>query len=214
MKCSLSPDFDHDTETPGTGRKSRKGDSQDRRRGRPRGRAKPKSDNYMSEFKIVQRHVCRDRVDEECASKGIVYKCWEPLDPNQDSHPSVRDVDDETIIPEQQNIPNWCIMCPRNKHLRSRDFAVKHYLRVHHAKLHVVNNYKMLSCKCSEIRSHGSDHSARNLHFHCHLCFHPFKSADLLATHLITRHTEINLCEVRHLIRATNPLRHYDYDLT
>ena len=214
VKRSLSPDFDNDTETPGTGKKSRKGDSHDRRRGRPRGRAKPKSDSYMSEFRIVQRHVRRDRVDEECTSKGIVYKHWEPLDPDLDSHPSVRDVDDETIIPEQQNIPNWCIMCPRNKHLRNRDFAVKHYLRVHHSKLHVVNNYKMLSCKCSEIRSHGSDHSARNLHFHCHICFHPFKSADLLATHLITRHTEINLCEVRHLMRANNPHRHYDYDLT
>ena len=215
VKRSNSPEFDNNTDNQGTSSSlptNASVASTERRRGRPKGRAKPKTEKYMSEFRIVQRHVRRDRVDEECAMKGIIYKKWEPLDPDQDSHPSVRDVNDETIVPEEQNIPDWCILCPRNKHMRTRAFAVQHYLRVHHSKLHVVNDYKMLSCKCSEIRSHGSDHSARNLHFHCYICYHPFKSADLLATHLITRHLEVNLCEVRHLMRANNPHRHYDYD--
>ena len=165
----------------------------------------------MSEFKIVQRHVRRDRVDEECAHQGIVYKKWEPLDPEQDSHASVMDATDTTIIPDKQDIPSWCILCPRNKHLRTHDFTYKHYLRVHHRKLLIINACKMLSCKCSEMCSHGSDHSAHNLHFHCYLCFHPFKLGDLLATHLITRHTEINLCEVRHLMHQNNPHRNYDF---
>ena len=214
VKRSMSPEFDNDNITTQSNSKHSKKPSDDRRRGRPKGRAKPKNESYLSGFKIVQRHVRRDRVDEECALKGIVYKKWEPLHPDQDSHPSVRDINDETIIPDEQEIPQWCILCPRNRHLRTRDFAVKHYLRVHHAKLYVVRDYKMLSCKCSEIRSHGSDHSARNLHFHCFLCYHPFKSADLLATHLITRHTEIDLCEVRHLMRASNPHRHYSYEFS
>ena len=165
----------------------------------------------MSGFKIVQRHVRCDRVDEECAHQGIVYKKWDPLDPEQDSHASVMDDTDTTVIPKNQEIPSWCILCPQNKHLRTHNFAYKHYLRVHHRKLLVVNDSKMLSCKCSKMWSHGSDHSARNLHFHCYLCFHPFKLADLLATHLITCHTEINLCEVRHLMCLNNPHRNYDF---
>ena len=120
------------------------------------------------------------------------------------------DVADSTIIPDTQHILEWCILCPRNKYLRDNTFAHNHYLRVHHKKLHVVNDFKMLSCKCSEIRSHGYDRSAHNLHFHCYLCFYPFKVGDLLATHLITHHTEIRSCEVRHLMRPDNPHRNYD----
>ena len=91
--------------------------NEQQKRGRPRGCAKPKSKEYFTGFNIVQWHVCRDRVDEECAERGIVYKRWEPLDPNQDSHPSVMDVADSTIIPDAQHIPEWCILCPCNKYL-------------------------------------------------------------------------------------------------
>ena len=182
--------------------------NEQRKRGRPRGRAKPRSKEYFSGFNIVQQHVRRDRVDEEYAERGIIYKKWEPLDPNQDSHPSVMDVADSTVIPDAQDIPEWCIFC-----LRDNTFAHNHYLRVNHNKLHVVNEFKMLSCKCSEIRSHGYDRSARNLHFHCYLCFHPFKVGNLLATHLITPHTEIILSEVRHLMQPENLHRNYDFRL-
>ena len=78
-------------------------------------------------------------------------------------------------------------------------------------RLIVVENYKMLSCKCSEIRSNGSDHSARNQHYHYYQCFHPFKSSDLLATHLITNHPEVDLPQVRHLMWESNPHCMYDY---
>ena len=142
--------------------------------------------------------------------KGNSLKWWEPLDPNQESHPSVMDVADSTIIPDTQHILEWCILCPRNKYLRDNTFAHNHYLRVHHKKLHVVNDFKMLFYKCLEIRSHGYNRSARNLHFHCYLCFHPFKVGDLLATHLITCHTEIKLSQVRHLMWPDNPHRNYD----
>ena len=70
----------------------------------------------------------------------------------------------------------------------------------------------MLSCKCSEIQSQGSDRSARNQHFHCYICFHPFKAGDLLATHMITNHTEIDLNQVCHLMHQNNPHRYYDYE--
>ena len=162
--------------------------------------------------KVIQRHVQRDRVNEECARLGIVYKRWELLNPDQSSHPSVREMDDGTIIPEEQSIPDWCILCPRNRYLKDHSFAHIHYLCMHHKKLLVVNNSKMLACKCSEICSHGSDRSARNQHFHCCVCLHPFKAGDLLATHMITSHTEIDLSQVRHLMHENNPHRQYDYE--
>ena len=120
VKRSNSPEFDNNSDNQATSSSlptNASAASTERRRGRPKGRAKPKTDKYMSQFRVVQRHVRRDRIDEECASKGIVYKKWEPLDPDQESHPSVRDVNDETIVPEEQNIPDWCILCPRNKHM-------------------------------------------------------------------------------------------------
>ena len=120
--------------------------------------------------------------------------------------------DKETIVPEGQKIPDWCILCPRNKVMRDKGFCQSHYLRVHHKKLIVVENYKMLSCKCSEICSHGSDRIARNQHYHCYQCFHPFKSADLLATHIITNHEEVDLPQICHLMRESNPHRMYDYE--
>ena len=166
----------------------------------------------LSMVKVVQRHVRRDRVDEECARLGIVYKKWKPLNPKQKSHPSVRDIDDSTVIPDEQEVPEWCILCPRNKYLRDNTYAQTHYFSMHHKKLLVVDNVKMLACKCSEIHSHGSNRSARNLHFHCSLCYHPFKSGDLLATHMLCHHTDIMLSQVRHLMRASNPHRSYDYE--
>ena len=94
VKLSKSPEFNNVVPTtPGNDSEH----SAEKKRGRPRGQAKPKT-----EFKIVQRHVRHDRVDEECACQGIVYKKWEPLDSKQDSHASVMDATDTTIIPEKQ----------------------------------------------------------------------------------------------------------------
>ena len=56
--------------------------------------------------KVVQRHVQQDRVDEECVCLGIVYKRWEPLNPEQTTHLSVGPMDDGTIIPSKQSIPD------------------------------------------------------------------------------------------------------------
>ena len=42
------------------------------KRGRPHGKTKPKTPESLSMVKVVQRHLRRDRVDEECARLGIV----------------------------------------------------------------------------------------------------------------------------------------------
>ena len=175
--------------------------------GRPKGHAKAPKCDFSRPQSIWQHKVHRDRVDEECERLGIYYKIWRPLNPEQTSHISVRDVNDDTIIPEEQEIPQWCILCPKNCVLPNYHFAVNHYRSVHQSTLLVVNETKMWACKCSEMRLHSSDNSARNKHYHCLECFHPFKRSDLLATHISTQHTDIGLFQIRHLMKPGNPYR-------
>ena len=183
-----------------------------RGRGRPKGKATIKRRDFSKPTSINPRHVRRDRVDEECARLGIVYKQWTPLNPEQMEHASIFPVNAQNYVPEQQDIPNWCMLCPRTRVLRDKAFAELHYKRVHHKRLIVIRDEKVLACKCSEIRSHGSDNSSRNQHYHCTICFHAIKSADFLATHMLTQHDEINLPEVRHLMEKENRHRHYSYE--
>ena len=37
------------------------------------------------------------------------------MNPDQQSHPSIMFYDDDTVVPEEQKVPDWCILCPRNK---------------------------------------------------------------------------------------------------
>ena len=80
--------------------------------GRPRGSAKPPAHDFTLPTSIQFKNVTRDRVDEECKRLGIYYERWVPLNPEQVSHPSVRDFNDDTVIPDEQDIPEWCILCP------------------------------------------------------------------------------------------------------
>ena len=180
-----------------------------RKVGRPKGRTKPPRRDFSRPTSILHKNVCRDMVDEECERLGIYYKRWTPLNPEQTSHPSVRELDDDTVVPEEQEIPKWCIMCPRNKYLKNGTIGMSHYLSRHHKTLLVVDVSKILACKCSEMRSHGSDNSARNKHYHCHLCYHPFKSGDLLATHFVSEHPELEPGNFRHLMKEANPHRRH-----
>ena len=179
--------------------------------GRPRGRAKPPARDRNRHFCIVQKNVRHDGVDEECARLGIYYKKWRPLNPDQTSHVSIHDLEDATVIPHEQEIPQWCIMCPHNRFLKNEQLGLKHYLSLHHKTLLIVRDFKMWACKCSEVCSHGSDNSTRSMHYHCFDCFHPFKMGDLLSTHLVTAHEDIRLAEVRHLMSDSNPHK-YSHD--
>ena len=89
-----------------------------RKRGRPRGKAKPKVIDFTVLGSIQQRHVRRDNVDEECKAEGVIYKKWVPLNPTQTSHVSVRNWEDDTVITKQQTYPAWCIMCPKTKFMK------------------------------------------------------------------------------------------------
>ena len=83
-----------------------------RKVGRPKGKAKPPAHDFTLPTSIQFKNVRRDRIDEECQRLGIYYRRWVPLNPQQISHPSVHDFNDDTVIPNEQDIPGWCILCP------------------------------------------------------------------------------------------------------
>ena len=177
------------------------------KRGRPKGPAKPPKCDLTRPTSISHHKVRRHQIDEECERLGIYYRCWRPMNPQQTSHISVRELFDEREVPGQQELGKWCLLCPMNCYMHTKLLTLKHYRSVHHKKLLVVRDMKMWHCKCSEMHSHGSDNSAWNAHYHCFICYHPFKTSDLLATHFATQHPKLELAEIRHLMDANNPHR-------
>ena len=116
--------------------------------GRPKWRARPPVWDFTHPHSILQKNVRRDRVDEECEWKGIYYRRWCPLNPIQTTHPSVRDIGDATEIPNEQEIPQWCILCPLNLFLKNDYLGLIHYHSVHQKGLLVVGDKK---CGCASV---------------------------------------------------------------
>ena len=73
--------------------------------GQPKGKAKPHTGDFSAPGSILQKNVGHDRVDEECIRLNIVYKKWKPLNPNQKSHVTIRDFNNATEVPDEQEIP-------------------------------------------------------------------------------------------------------------
>ena len=166
--------------------------------GRPRGRARPRVINFNHPKAIKAVNFRRDNVDEEAARRGVIYQRWKNEFGHITSHVSVRDFNDETIIPEQQEMPGWCMICPKNKYVNF-DNGERHYLTLHHKSLVVIGSHKLWHCKCSQLRSHGNDMSARNAHYHCMKCLQPCRSTANLANHVIHALRDVDPILVRHL---------------
>ena len=130
------------------------------KRGRPRGPAKAPHHDFTRPTSIAQHNIRRDCIDKECERLGIYDKKWVPLNPDQTTHCSVRDYTDDTKVPEEQEVGEWRIMCPKNRFMCNRLLTHKHYLSVHQKKLLVIGEHKLWRCKCSEVHSHGTDNSA------------------------------------------------------
>ena len=138
----------------------------------------------------VHLHQCSvrgDGVDEQCAEKGIVYRRWVP-NPDLEGHISIRPFLDSTIVSNEQRVPGHCLLCPKMKYFIDRHSANYHYTHVHIAHCLVIEDYKILMCKCSDVRSRESDYRARNRHYHCYQCYQPFDQPAQLARHLIIKH--------------------------
>ena len=166
--------------------------------GRPRGKARPRVINFNHPKAIKAVNFRRDNVDEDAARRGVIYQRWRAAYGHITSHVSVRDLNDETIIPPEQEMPGWCMLCPKNKYV-NYDNGERHYLSLHQKSLVVIGTKKLWHCKCSQLRSHGNDMSARNAHYHCMKCFQPCRSTANLANHVITAHRDVDPIAVRHL---------------
>ena len=141
----------------------------------------------LSHVHLHQRSVCSNGIDEECAEKGIVYKRWVP-NPDLEGQISIRPFLDSTVLSDEQKVPGHCLLCPKKKYFIDMCSANYHYMHVHIAHCLVIDDYKILMCKCSDIRSRGSDYCARNRHYHCYECYQPFNQLAQLAQHLIIKH--------------------------
>ena len=133
----------------------------------------------------------RDGVDEKCKRENIKYLKWQGTK-GRGLHPSQVKVKKVLIdyVPNSQDVNADCMLCPKEKTLNGNADAIDHYKRVHITHLLTVNNVNMLRCRCSKIRSRGSDNSVRNRHYHCIECWHPFDTGAKLRIHKLSKHSD------------------------
>ena len=154
--------------------------------------------NVLERVHLSQCSVRSDGVDEECAEAGIVYRRWVP-DPEMQSHVSIRPFLDNSVLPEEQKLPGHCLLSPKKSYFTTRKDAENHYNRVHIEHCIVVEDSKILMCKCSDMCSRGTDYCTHNRHYHCFMCFRPCDQKVQLAKHLIIKH-QVHENSVMHLI--------------
>ena len=149
----------------------------------------------------VPRNVRRDGVDEECRKQNIKYLKWTGSK-GKGLHVSQIKADIVLIdyILNKQDENSDCLLCPKEKCLGGRADAIDHYKRVHISRLIQIANINILMCRCSEIRSRGSDKSVHKRHFHCLACWYPFDTTAKLRIHKLAKHSDKYLeLDVAHL---------------
>ena len=140
----------------------------------------------------VRKNVHRDGLDEKCVKENIKYYKWQGTK-GSGLHPSQVKTSTSMIdyVPSQQSPNTDCILCPKEKILETKFDMELHFRRVHIAKLLVVHDTNILMCRCSDIRSRGSDKSVRNRHYHCITCWHPFDTGAKLRVHKLAKHSDV-----------------------
>ena len=151
----------------------------------------------LSRVHLQQHSACGDGVDKQCAEKGIVYRRWVP-NPDLEGHISIHPFLDSTIVSDEQRVPGHCLLCPKMLYFIKRHSANYHYTHVHIVHCLVIEDYKILMCKCSDVRSRGSDYRALYRHYLCYQCYQPFDPPAQLAQHLIIKHQ----VEEKHVIHV------------
>ena len=148
-----------------------------------------------------QCNVRKDMVDENCEKLKIKYKQWEGDDQLKAKlHKSHIKYGNENQIPEAQEVPDICTLCPSKKYLRDKWDLNRHYNSVHIAKLIAVEETVALQHKCSDVRSRGwkKDKITRNAHYYCTVCHWLRDRPEQLANHMVCKHN-IGPASVGHL---------------
>ena len=159
--------------------------------GSSRGKAGKSSVDSKNIIKI-RKNIRRDGVDEKCVKENIKYYKWTGTK-GSGYHPSQVKTSTSMIdyIPPKQKPNSDCILCPKEKILETQFNMQLHFRCIHIAKLLVVHDVNILMCRCSDIRSRGSDNSVCNHHYHCIACWHPFDTAAKLRVHKLAKHSDI-----------------------
>ena len=121
-------------------------------------------------------------------------------------HPSTIPPTCANIIPPRQRCPGYCVLCPLQHQTYSAYDLKRHYKHMHRNKSYVVQAHTLLRCKCSDVKSQGTDLSNRNAHYHCHLCQWPKKDREQLAIHYASKHS-LPFEAISHLYRVPSKLK-------
>ena len=109
------------------------------------------------------QNLRRDVVDEKCARLGITYLKWKGRKGlgMQVSHVPAKKALFK-YVRRGQRMNEDCILCPKEKHLNSQCDLLVHVKRVHVGHLITIRDMNLLMCRCSDIRSQGTDNSVHN----------------------------------------------------
>ena len=91
---------------------------------------------------VVQKRSIRgDGVDERCRVLKVKYKKYEgDVSPKSRLHFSQFKYNTKNMIPNIQQVPGECVLCPQQKLLISDRDKITHYNAVHISKLIIVGN--------------------------------------------------------------------------
>ena len=157
--------------------------------------------NIVSKKQGVKRSIRGDGVDQRCALLKIKYKKYEGTsEPKNVLHFSQFPYRAKKLIPKSQNIPGKCVLCPQQKFLLDKKECIRHYNAIHISKLIVVSEKTCLYCKCSAVRSRGSDDMTRISHYHCPMCHWPPDTKIQIGQHIYTKHKSVALGDYSHLM--------------
>ena len=137
-----------------------------------------------------------DRVD---AKYRKVYRKWSGT-PYKGVHPTHIPIGSNDIIPAKQKVPSYCLLCPITTTFPSMCHLKRHFQHLHVKYTITVDKTTMLACKCSQIKSQGTDGSCHNLHYHCHICHWPRIQKHQMFIHFTSQHN-LTMSQVGHLMR-------------
>ena len=118
-----------------------------------------------------------------------IYRRWSKKKPeNVRLHMSHLPSSKGLRIPEGQQMPGFCMLCPDKFYSGRLMLMIQHYNVVHFKNGAKIRNVIYLRCKCKDVTNRGLDNRTRNMHFHCVECFKPCDKASQLALHLLCKH--------------------------
>ena len=164
-------------------------------------RSRPRNATPVQNTSPVKRSIRGDGVNQRCRVLKVKYKKYEgDTSPKPTLHLSQFKYKTKVMIPQRQQIPGECVLCPQQKLLINDRDKTTHYDTVHISKLIVVGNTTSLYCKCSVIRSQGADQMTRNLHYHCPVCHWPHDTWQQMGQHIYSKHKNIPYTDYSHLL--------------